>query len=74
MEKLETQRVQRMKKGPDETSDHSADALLTRKVKQKSDKVLISYDEEGKMNKNEEFEKALDSLKNKNRGTFSIRK
>ena len=74
MEKLETQRVQRMKKGPDETSDHSADALLTRKVKRKSDKVLISYDEEGKMNKNEEFEKALDSLKNKNRGTFSIRK
>ena len=65
---MEAQRLQRMKKGPEETSEHSADALLSRKVRQKSEKVLVSYDNEGKMNSNDEFDKALDSLKNKNKG------
>ena len=68
LEKLEAQRLQRMKKGPNEKSELSADALLSRKVQKKSDKILVSYDEDGKMNTNEEFDKALDNLKNKNRG------
>ena len=68
MEKLEAQRLLRMKKGPNEKSELSADALLSRKIQKKSDKILVSYDEEGKMNSNEEFDKALDNLKNKNKG------
>ncbi|KAL5261013.1 hypothetical protein ACHWQZ_G006908 [Mnemiopsis leidyi] len=67
LEKLEAQRLQRMKKGPNDKSELSADALLSRKVQKKSDKILVSYDEDGKMNTNEDFDKALDNLKNKNR-------
>ena len=59
-----------MKKGPNEKSELSADALLSRKIQKKSDKILVSYDEEGKMNSNEEFDKALDNLKNKNKGRY----
>lgn len=69
MESLESQRLERMKQGGDETNTQlSADALLSRKLQRKSDKVLISYDKSGKMNKNQEFDKALEMLKNKNRG------
>ena len=56
-----------MRKGTEEKTEVSADALLERKVKQKTEKTLISYDTAGQMNKNEEFDKALVELKNKNK-------
>ena len=54
-----------MRKGGEDKAEQSADALLARKSKQSPSKVLISYDDEGKMNKNEGFEKALGDLKKK---------
>lgn len=68
LEKMEAQRLERMKKGTEEKREQSADALLSRKVQQKSEKVLVSYNEKGKMNKNDEFDEALNRLKNKNLG------
>ena len=57
-----------MRKDNDPAAESSADALLTQKTVKKSEKVHISYDKTGKMNKNDNFEKALIHLKTKNEG------
>ena len=61
-----------MRKDAKESTDSSADALLSQKIKKKSEKVHISYDETGKMNKNKSFEKALNQLKTRNQGRLQF--
>ena len=73
LEKLESDRQKRMRQDKAEKSERtSADALLSRKKSHTAEKVMISYDTKGTMNKNEEFEQALETLRNKNaeKGSF----
>jgi len=63
LEDLEKKRLQRMKVEGDKDKETSADALLTLKSKAKVEKVMISYDAEGKMQEPEGFDEALQVLR-----------